>query len=97
MTPRRASTERRVGIRELKSRLSECVREVKRGSTILITEHGRRVARIIPETDSFDERIATLRHSGTIHWSGRRLGTAKADARARGTRTVAAIVVENRE
>ena len=44
--------ERSVGIRELKSKLSACVREVKRGGTIVVTEHGRRVARIIREGHS---------------------------------------------
>ena len=39
--------ERRIGIRELKSKLSECVREVRSGGTIVVTEHGRPVARMI--------------------------------------------------
>jgi antitoxin (DNA-binding transcriptional repressor) of toxin-antitoxin stability system len=30
--------ERSVGIRELKSKLSKCVREVRRGATIVVTE-----------------------------------------------------------
>ena len=37
--------ERRIGIRELKSKLSECVREVRNGGTIVVTEHGRPVSR----------------------------------------------------
>ena len=87
---------RSIGIRELKSKLSECVREVKRGATIVVTEHGRCVARLVPETDSIDKRLKTLKNGGAILWSGRRLGTAKPDVRARGKRTVADIVVENR-
>ena len=66
--------ERKVGIRELKSKLSECVRDVKMGATIVVTEHGRSVARIVPEARSLDERLDTLRNAGTILWSGRRLG-----------------------
>jgi prevent-host-death family protein len=88
--------ERAVGIRELKSKLSECVREVKKGATIVVTEHGRRVARLVPEADSVEERLETLKNAGTILWSGRRLSTAKPDVRARGKRTVADIVVESR-
>jgi prevent-host-death family protein len=42
----------RIGIREVKSTLSECVREVKSGRTIVVTEHGQPVARIIPEAIS---------------------------------------------
>lgn len=90
-------TERRIGIREFKSKLSQCVRDVKMGATIVVTEHGRRVARLIPETDSLDNRIDTLRHAGSIQWSGRRLSAMKPTARVRGKRTVADVVVENRE
>ena len=90
-------TERRMGIRELKSKLSQCVRDVKTGATIVVTARGRRVARIVQEADSLAERIDTLKRAGGIQWSGRRLGSAKPIARLRGKRTVAAIVVENRE
>ena len=89
--------ERRIGIRELKSKLSQCVRDVKMGATIVVTERGRRVARIVREADSLAERIDTLRNAGTIKWSARRLGRTTPIARLRGKRTVAEIVVENRE
>jgi prevent-host-death family protein len=88
--------ERKVGIRELKSKLSECVRDVKMGATIVVTEHGRSVARIVPEAQSLDERLDRLRNAGTILWSGRRLAASKPGVRSRGKRTVADIVVENR-
>jgi prevent-host-death family protein len=89
--------ERRIGIRELKSTLSECVRAVKSGQTIVVTEHGRPVARIIPEATSLQDRLEALRKGGTIAWSGRPLRRATPVRRARGTRTVADLVVENRE
>ena len=92
-----AATERRIGIRELKSKLSQCVREVKMGATIVVTEHGKRVARLVPEADSLEERINTLRNAGSVQWSGRRLGVVKPAVRVRGKRTVSDIVVENRE
>ena len=90
-------TERRMGIRELKSKLSQCVRDVKSGATIVVTEHGRRVARLVPEADSLDERIERLRNAGSIQWSGRRLGSTKPAVRVRGRRSVADILIENRE
>ncbi|MCI0774033.1 MAG: type II toxin-antitoxin system prevent-host-death family antitoxin, partial [Chloroflexi bacterium] len=40
--------ERSVGIRELKNRLSKYLRAVKAGQTILITDRGRPVGRLIP-------------------------------------------------
>lgn len=88
--------ERSIGIRELKSKLSECVRDVKLGGTIVVTEHGRRVARLVPEGDSLDDRLAVLAKAGAMQWSGRRLGRAAPGVRPRGKRTLADIVVENR-
>lgn len=89
-------SERTVGIRELKSKLSQCIRDVKMGATIVVTEHGRRVARMVPEAPSLDERLAALKHAGSVLWSGRRLRRTKPDVRPRGRRTVADILLENR-
>jgi prevent-host-death family protein len=92
-----AVRERRIGIRELKSTLSECIREVKAGRTLVVTEHGDPVVRMIPETASLRERLDALRRAGTVSWSGRRLRRTKPVARVRGTGTVADLVGENRE
>ena len=90
--------ERRIGIRELKSKLSECVREVRNGGTIVVTEHGRPVARMIADASSLRERLEVLANAGVILWSGRRLKPAKPVARVRnGRRTVADLISENRE
>jgi prevent-host-death family protein len=89
--------EKRIGIRELKSTLSECVREVRAGRTIVVTDHGQPVARIIPEAVSLRERVDALRKAGAIAWSGRRLRPPKPARKVRGARTVADLVVENRE
>lgn len=89
--------QRRIGIRELKSKLSECVREVRAGQTIVVTERGRAVARIIPDAMSLRERLAALESAGGIQWSGRRLARPKPGARVQGRRTVADLVSENRE
>jgi prevent-host-death family protein len=92
-----AVRERRIGIRELKSTLSECIREVKAGRTLVVTEHGDPVARMIPESGSIRERLEALRKAGTVAWSGRRLRRLKPVARVRRNRTVADLVSENRE
>jgi prevent-host-death family protein len=92
-----ATRERRIGIRELKATLSECVREVRAGRTIVVTDHGEAVARIIPEAVTLRERVDALRKAGTIGWSGRRLRPAKPEGKVRGTKTVADLLVENRE
>lgn len=87
---------RSVGIRELKARMSECLREVKGGATVVVTERGRPVARLVPETESLDDRLERLRKAGVISWSGRRLGPIEPGPRVRGNRTLADIAVENR-
>ena len=47
-----------------KARLSELLNEVERGETILITRHGKAIARITPEGDprrrAIDEALAEL-------------------------------------
>ena len=88
--------ERRVGMRDLKSKLAAYIREVKAGTTIIVTDHGRQVARIIPETCSSEQKMAALRATGTVNWSGRRLKKAKPGVRVRGTGSVSDIVIENR-
>ncbi|MGH9816069.1 MAG: type II toxin-antitoxin system Phd/YefM family antitoxin [Candidatus Acidiferrales bacterium] len=45
-----------VGIRDLKNRLSEYVREVRSGEAVLITDRGEVVAEIIPPGQGSDER-----------------------------------------
>src|ERR1700720_4671620 len=88
----------RIGIPELKSKLSECVREVKGGGTIVVTEHGRPVARMIADASSLGERLEALANAGRILWSGRRLSPTTPVARVRGSRkTVADLISENRE
>jgi len=86
-----------MGIRELKSRLTECVRQAKSARTIVVTEHGQPVARIIPEALSLHDRVEALRKAGTIAWSGRRLKPARPAGRVRSGRTVADLIVEDRE
>ncbi len=68
-------TQSTVGIRDLKARLSEYLRQVKDGETVIITEHGRPIGRIIPEPESPDERIHRLVDRGELLWSGEHLAT----------------------
>jgi prevent-host-death family protein len=45
-----------VGLRELKNRLSEYVREVRSGESVLVTDRGEVVAELIPPRQGSDER-----------------------------------------
>jgi prevent-host-death family protein len=63
-------TQVTVGIRDLKAQLSEYLRQVKAGETVIITEHGRPIGRIIPEPGSPEELIQRLIDRGELLWSG---------------------------
>ena len=88
--------ERRIGLRALKSKLSECIRDVEAGANIIVTDQGRQVARIVPETDSIEQRLSVLMATGAFQWSGRRLDETKPDVRVQGTGSVSEIAIENR-
>ena len=44
--------ERRIGMQELEANLRGCLEEVRRGTTLLLTDGGHRVARVNPGTGS---------------------------------------------
>ena len=88
--------ERRVGIGDLGSKLDEYIREVEAGTTIVVTDHGRRVARIVPETEFIEQRLAMLNRTGALIWSGRRLGVTKPAVRLRDAGNVSDIIIQNR-
>jgi prevent-host-death family protein len=88
--------QKTVGVRELKDRLSHYLRAVKAGDTIVITERGRPVGRLIPQAQSLEERLAELEQAGLIRWSGKKLSPMKPLAKMRGKKTIAEMIVEER-
>jgi len=90
--------EKRVGIRELKAQLSSCIRAVKEGHTLVITERGKAVGRITPVGESLDDRMEALVRAGVVSWNGKKLGASQPAAKVKpGSKTIAEIVSENRE
>jgi len=87
----------KVGIRELKENLSKYMAKVKGGQSIIITEHGKPVGRIIPEGRSLEERVDALVQAGVIAWNGKKLKRIKPLAVNRSDKLVSDIVVEMRE
>ena len=90
-------SELSVGVRELKSRLSEYLRQVKAGQTVVITEHGQPVGRIVPATQPLEARLQAMAQAGLLLWSGRKLEPMPPVAQGPGDRTVAELLVEDRE
>ena len=89
--------EMSVGIRDLKARLSEYIRVVKSGQPVVITEHGKVVARLMPVPQSLDEEIQAMIDAGIVEWNGKPLPPVKNPPRVRGSKTVADLLIEDRE
>ena len=89
--------ETTVGIRDLKTHLSEYIQRVRSGQSIVITDHGKPVGRILPVGMSLDERIEELRKAGLVEWSGKKLRDIRPPAINRGDKLASDIVVELRD
>ena len=60
-----------VSIRELKSRLSHFLRLTKAGESLIITDHGTPIGRIVPIVQTakgLDERLAGMKQAGQLEW-----------------------------
>ena len=85
-----------VGVRELKASLSEHLRRVASGESIVVTDRGRAVARLVPV--DFSEGLLRLLRERRIRWSGRKPDLTKLPAvRLRGSgKTLSDYVIEGR-
>jgi antitoxin (DNA-binding transcriptional repressor) of toxin-antitoxin stability system len=70
------------------------MRQVKSGRTIVITEHGRAVGRIVPAPRSLVERIQAMLAAVLIEWNGEPLPPVTHKPRVRGKKTVAELRVD---
>ncbi|MHB8632217.1 MAG: type II toxin-antitoxin system Phd/YefM family antitoxin [Candidatus Limnocylindria bacterium] len=84
-----------VGVRDLKAGLSAYLRRVAEGETVVVTDHGRPVARLVPP--DLPERLAQLIREGRLNWTGRRLVPPRTRPKLRpGHTTLADIVLRDR-
>ncbi len=88
--------EARVGVRELKGRLSQYLRRVKGGEFLAITDRGRVIGRIVPAQASPEDLLATLAQAGFLAWNGERLQPSSPVVRNQSDVTVADLLVEDR-
>jgi len=87
-----------IGLRELKSHLSAYVRRVKAGDTVVITDRGTPVGRLVPMEGSRDEALRRLEEAGVLSWSGTELRPlAESPPRVRGDRTISDLLLEDRD
>lgn len=90
-------SEIQVGVRDFKARLSEYLRQVKKGQTVIITDHGQPVGRLSPVEQALEDRIKALQDAGMVAWNGRKPGPATPAAVNRSDRQVSDLLVEMRE
>ena len=89
--------ERTVGIRELKANLSSCLKRVKAGETLVISERGTPIGRIHPIEKSLREDLDEGVRSGKWSWSGKRWSPSPAKVKVKGNKLVADLLLEDRE
>jgi prevent-host-death family protein len=87
----------KVGTRELKSKLSEYMRRVKGGETILVTERGKPIGQIIPVKPTIQEKMQTVIDAGLAEWNGRKVNPGKPVAINRSAKQISDLVVEERD
>jgi prevent-host-death family protein len=88
---------REVGVRELKARLSEALREVERGGQLRVTVHGRPVADIVPAGAARDDdRLRSLAAAGRLTLPAR-ARPLRAPRLARASRPASALVLADRD
>jgi antitoxin (DNA-binding transcriptional repressor) of toxin-antitoxin stability system len=85
-----------VNVRELTGRLSCCLRLVKAGLIVEITERGNPLGRIVRGVASFETRIDAARRPGLLSWNGQKLKPHAPVVKVCTKKTLAEIVVKNR-
>jgi prevent-host-death family protein len=88
---------KRIGISDLRVHLSAYLREVKNGEIINITDRGQAVAQLVPVPKTPEQRLAGLVAAGIADWNGKTLEPVKDKPQVRGTKTVADMIIEDRE
>lgn len=89
--------ERRVGVRELKSKLSACLRYVKSGNTVVISERGQPIGRIYPIEMSLDDKLQEGVLSRHWSWNGRKWKSSQPKVRTCSKTLVSDLLLEDRK
>ena len=89
-------TQAIVSIRELKSRLSQYLRLTRKGETVVITDRGVPIGRIVPVGLDLDQRVAAMCEAGLAHWNGKKLRRRKPVTAVIGSKSVAQVLVDDR-
>lgn len=89
-------SEVRVGTRELKNKLSEYIRRVKKGQTVTVAERGSVVAQLIPPRQTIEERVWAMVDAGLADWSGKKMKPYQPKIINRSGKLMSDIIMEDR-
>lgn len=89
--------ETTIGIREFKARLSQYLRRVKSGESLVITERGEPIGRIVPTGREIRSQLQGMVAAGLCDWNGERYTPDDPAVINRGAGTLADLVIEGRE
>ena len=89
--------QKTIGIRELKGQLSSHIKEVQEGATLVITDRGKPVARLVPIAAGLAEKVQSMLDSGMASWSGQKPSSGLPRVSVRGSKTLAELLLEDRE
>lgn len=65
--------EKKVGVSELRKRLSRYLQRVERGEVILITKRGTPIGHVVPANLPLKEKLEALVEAGFLYWGGKEL------------------------
>lgn len=85
-----------IAVRELKSNLSRILALAQEGEVIEVRSHSKPVARIVGITPHADQNLRALSATGTLTWKGAKPKFAPPLLLSPGSKTVAQMVLEDR-
>ena len=85
------------GIHDLKAKLSAYMGRVKEGETILITDRGKPIGRIVPVGLTTHDQLNALIDAELISWNNQQLAPITPVAHTRADHSMAELLLDNRE
>jgi prevent-host-death family protein len=85
-----------VDTQELRINPDEYLRRVKSGETVVITEGGKPIGKLVPARSAMEKRIKAFVNSGAADWNGRRYRPGTPSAHNHGVIQLSDLVVEDR-
>ena len=86
-----------VGVRDLKANLSACLRQIKAGKTLVITERGKPIGQMSPIEATVDEKLNEGLRARLWTWNGKKWKPSAPTVKTRGARMISDLLLEDRD